>query len=110
MGDSWPYRKKYHPGEPFEDMNALFAWLSANRWVMLRKVPKHPSIIRNMCISTVMGFMARGSITRAVRTNENIDRAIHAAGEKLAFLPGDGLTEKDLRKYWELLEGIIDGP
>ena len=60
-------RKVFKKGKPIITLGILAAELEAVNWVYLYDAPKHPQIILNMKLNTVLGFLKRGQLSYAIR-------------------------------------------
>ena len=63
--------KVFRKEESIPNIEDLLTELKAGNWVYLHKVPKHPSIILNMTLGTVRGFLHKGLISYAIRRQPN---------------------------------------
>ena len=61
---------KYKKGR-YLGLTDLLEELGKRRWVYLRDIPKHPTVIENMTLLTICGFIHRKMFYRAIETNNN---------------------------------------
>lgn len=66
----WPYRRKFKRGGTIHTMSALLYELQHGKWVYLHGTPKHPSILKNMSLSTLEGMVRAGVLYYAIRQEE----------------------------------------
>lgn len=59
---------KYRVGDPFINIHELVAWLQAGKWVYWHGKPKHPTIISNQSLSTLMNIGSH--LYRAIENKE----------------------------------------
>lgn len=66
----WPYRRKFVKGPALNTTSSLLFVLERGEWVYLRDTPKHPSVIKNMSLSTLEGMVRAGVLYYAIRQEE----------------------------------------
>jgi hypothetical protein len=55
-------KRKYRKGEQIKSIIDLIMRLGAGDWVYLHGQPKHPSILMNMSLNTLIGFCRYGAV------------------------------------------------
>jgi hypothetical protein len=63
-------KKKFKKGEKIRTIGALVFYINAGRWIYLRGVPKHPSIVVSMTLRTVQKFLKDGLFLAEENTEE----------------------------------------
>jgi hypothetical protein len=54
--------RKYRPGAVLASMQEVITAIALGRWVFLRDKPLNPSVLDNMNLCTVRGFLRRGML------------------------------------------------
>ncbi len=69
--DIMAYQKIFRQGPRIRNMNDFNQWVYHGQgWVMMRGVPKHPSILLSMTYRTVIGYVNGGHLYKAYRQGE----------------------------------------
>ena len=55
-------KRKFRKGEPIKSIIDLIMRLGDGDWVYLHGQPKHPSILMNMSLTTLIGFCRYGGV------------------------------------------------
>ena len=66
-----PRKRKYRQGDIIRTLAELEKELNAGRYVYLRDVPKHPSVIISMTLRTIQIFLRGDSLRYALLNKEN---------------------------------------
>ena len=64
-------KRKFRPGGPFEDIHQVINWIQRGGWIYWGGVPKHPSIIQNMSLTTLLNSVGRSGLRPALRNGED---------------------------------------
>lgn len=60
-------RRMFKPGRPIRSIGEFIRCHEKREWVWLFNRPKHPSIIVNMSVLTVLGFIRNGALKKAIK-------------------------------------------
>lgn len=66
-----PSKLKYKQGDTIRSIYTLLDELNADRYVYLREIPKHPSVIISMTLRTIQIFLRGGSLKYALLNKDN---------------------------------------
>ncbi len=71
MEKAWPRKQTYHRGHPILSGAELLVRIEAGGWFFFGPDgrPKHPSIIENMTLATLMEAISKGCLWKAERTD-----------------------------------------
>jgi len=59
-------KHKFRPGRTLKTLNQVWEANLRRQWLYLHARPKHPSVLVNMSMVTIAGFLRAGSIKVAV--------------------------------------------
>jgi hypothetical protein len=64
---SWPNKRKFSYGPRVETLHEVIDAARRGKWLYVGSVPKHPSIVVNMSLTTVAGMIERKALRHTVR-------------------------------------------
>ncbi len=63
-------KRMYRKGPAYMTLGSLVKDLYSDKWVYLHHRPIHPSWVKNFALTTIMGFLNHGSLSRAIKNKE----------------------------------------
>jgi hypothetical protein len=64
---------KFRKGKLINSIPELWIYLSHRRWIYMGSRPKHPSVLMNMSLITLAGFIRRNSLWVAVERTRALE-------------------------------------
>jgi len=64
---TWPARRKFLKGPEFRNPLEAVDWIIRGKWCYWCDTPKHPSVVQNFSLTTIMGAARNGRLRPALR-------------------------------------------